>query len=262
MSELVTARRTQTLRRNGIRRTANLGGGERLLSLAAAAGAAALARRPVPWLLRAALVTSGAALLYRGATGRSAVYRALGIDLSPRSRREGLSIERSVTILRPRREVYDHCRDLASWPAVVPGLSVGLLRPGVWRWRVSEGPFSLVWDARLIEERPATSFAWETVPGSALSHRGEVSLLDAPGGRGTELHVRLFFRPPWPALSLRAAPLLRRLTQYQLGHEFHRLEQLLEAGEIASGAMRPTPLVGRAPRRLLSTPTRTQEVNA
>src|SRR5205814_1373180 len=86
-------------------------------------------------------------------------------------------------------------------------------------------PVTLRWTAELTDDVAARRLAWRSKPGGPISQQGEIDLVDAPGGRGTEVHVMIRYQPPLGAIvvgPLRA--LLRRYTGVQLGtelaHEF------------------------------------------
>jgi uncharacterized membrane protein len=174
---------------------------------------------------------AGLALLGRGATGRCAVVRTLALG-------EGVDVHRAITILAPRQEIYAVWRRLENLPRFLEHVTaVTELDERRSHWTVREGPFTLAWDAEIVDDVADRRILWRSLPGSRVDHAGYVELSDAPAGRGTEVHVGLRYRPPGGALV--TAPLrglLRRLARHQLDAELRRLRQLVETGEIATGA--------------------------
>jgi uncharacterized membrane protein len=59
---------------------------------------------------------SGGYLLYRGLTGKCYFYEALGINRAGPEAKAGIEVERTVTVNRPRAEVYAFWRDLEILP--------------------------------------------------------------------------------------------------------------------------------------------------
>jgi uncharacterized membrane protein len=209
---------------------------ERLASAAIGAAVAYLGARRgglLGWLAAA----GGAALVGRGVTGRCPMYRTRALGA-------GVQVRRAVTILRPRPEVYAFWRNLENLPRFMAHVQrVTVLDDRRSRWLVQEGPLTLEWTAEITEDIPDRRIAWSALPDATVVNAGVVELRDAPGGRGTEVHVALRYRPPGGAFV--AAPLrglLRKVTQVQVQSELRRLRQLLQTGEIATGATRPSEL--------------------
>ncbi len=177
---------------------------------------------------------AGGAIAARGVTGVCAVSRQL-------TSREEVRVRRAITIQRPRPEIYRLWRKLDNLPKFLAHVSsVRLEGATTSHWEVKEGPLTLRWTAELMDDVPDHYLRWRSLPGGDLDHEGELELRDAPGGRGTEVHVTLRYRPPavgWVGLPVQR--LLARITRVQLGSELVRLRQLLETGELATGASRP-----------------------
>lgn len=143
-------------------------------------------------------------------------------------------LTRSITINRPRHEVYECWRDLDNLPRVIPQLeSVSLQSPGRSRWAV-KGPAGerWEWDALITADQPGTLLAWRTSVGSRLPSQGEVYFGDAPEGRGTELRVLITFDPPGGALGQAVASWLGEDPDAVLREALRRYKQVLETGEV------------------------------
>jgi uncharacterized membrane protein len=217
----------------------NLGRAERWLS--GLGGAAlirsGLRRRSLGGVLMAA---GGAALVYRGATGTCALYRRLGLSTAALEESRQIEVKVAITVAKPVDEVYGFWRQLESLPQTARHLeSVTARDDGSTRWVAREGMLRLIWNAQSIEDAGDRRISWRSLPGSRMYTEGDVQMNEAPGDRGTEVHVRFRFTPPGGVAGLAVTPLLRPIARIQLRQELHRFKQKLETGEVATNAMRP-----------------------
>jgi uncharacterized membrane protein len=181
----------------------------------------------------------GAYLLQRGLTGFCALYRVTGITtVSPAEGRvvglplkRGIEIERSITVNKPREEVYNFWRDLSNLPRFMQHLeSVQELGNGRSHW-VAKAPIQAEWDAEITTERPNELIGWRSVEGSAVRNAGSVRFKDAPAGKGTEVHVYLEYQPVGGPAGAAAARLLKQVTVQQIRMDMGRFKAILEAGQ-------------------------------
>jgi uncharacterized membrane protein len=134
-------------------------------------------------------------------------------------------VTRSVTIGKPRDEVYGFYRELERLPQFMRHVeSVRELdeRRSHWIVRLPNGT-RMEWDAEITEDRPGERLAWRTVDGSAFENKGSVNFDPAPDGRGTEVHARMLFTAP---------PLARLFADLQVADDLRRLKQVMETGEV------------------------------
>jgi uncharacterized membrane protein len=152
-----------------------------------------------------------------------------------------VKVKRSVTVGRPREEVWRFVRDFAGFPRWASHVeSVTVSGDGRSHWVVrGPGETRLEWDSEIEAETPTERVSWQSLPGSDIRHAGVITLRDAPGGRGTELDLRLAYDAPAGALGDRLARLFGEEPDLQASHDLRRLKQLLETGEISTNAMRP-----------------------
>lgn len=227
----------------------------------AAGGALAaygLSRRARPG---GAATLAAAALLYRGATGRCDVYRALGVDRAEGTTRyaadrgsdtrrvlgglRGIHVEQSVTISTPIAEAYRFWRNLENLPMFMHHLkSVSLREEGVSHW-VARGPAGLrvEWDARIINEVENKVIGWQSLKGSTVSSAGSVNFDETP--HGTRVRVHLQYNPPGGRLGAAVARLFGEAPNQTIREDLRRFKQLMETGEIPTTAGQPS---GRAAR--------------
>lgn len=155
--------------------------------------------------------------------------------------REGAVVGRTVTVNRPREEVYARWRDFASFPDFMENVrSVTPLDQTRSRW-VVEGPggSTVEFETKITEDRPNELIAWESDENAQVRNSGQVVFRDAPGGRGTEIEAVIAYDPPGGAVGRMAAKLFQREPGVQTRRELRRFKQFMETGEIATAASRP-----------------------
>jgi uncharacterized membrane protein len=82
--------------------------------------------------------------------------------------------------------------------------------------------------------------AWRSLAGAQVANAGSVWFKDAPGGRGTEVHVELQYNPPAGALGAIIASLWGEEPGQQIHEDLHRLKALLETGEVITVEGQPS----------------------
>lgn len=216
----------------------NVSTGERLASLAVGLTLVGygLRRRTLPAILLAAV---GGSFVHRGLTGRSRAYALMG--MTEVEGEPGVVFELSTTILKPREELYRAWRDFEHHPRFIPDLlSVRNLEAGRSHW-IFQGPAGVLleWDSRVTEDKPGERIEWETLPGSKLPHSGIVRFEDAPGGRGTVVHLSMRYHVPGGRTSVLVAKLLGEEPKQHLARGLRQFKQLQETGEVATVDSQP-----------------------
>ena len=147
-------------------------------------------------------------------------------------------VGRTVTIGRPRQEIYDRWRDFTRFPEFMENVnSVQDLGGGRSRWSI-KGPagkdVQLV--TRMVEDVPGQRIAWESEESSDIDTAGVLELTDAPPGRGTYVRLLMSYDPPGGAIGRGIAKLLQREPSLQARRDLRRFKQLMETGEVAVNA--------------------------
>jgi uncharacterized membrane protein len=153
-----------------------------------------------------ALSALGKALVVRGATsfpGPPATF-----------------VEASVTIGRPREEVYRFCREITNFPRFMRGLEA----PG-------ECSLEIVENERI---------SWRMVDLRKVTRSGVLCLTTAPGKRGTQVSVRLDVEPRAGLFGRRIALRRGQEAEFMLRGDLRRLKQILEAGTIPTTVGQPS----------------------
>jgi uncharacterized membrane protein len=161
------------------------------------------------------------------------------VDRGAAHRRDGgdeAKVVRSVTIQRPRADVYAWWRDFTNLPTFMRHLDevrVDDPNGGRSHWR-AKAPFgtSVEWDAELIEDVPDERIAWRSLPGAGVRNAGTVTFRDAPGDRGTVVRVELEYDPPGGPLGVAIAKLSGEEPATQTAEDLRRLKAILETGEV------------------------------
>lgn len=150
-------------------------------------------------------------------------------------------VGRSVTIGRPREELFDFWRDFANLATFMENVEkvqpVGSDGHCVWTLRAPMGETVDV-ETRIVSEEPGHLIAWRSVEGSDIDTEGRVTFEDAPGNRGTRVSVRIAYRPPAGELGRVLAKIMGREPEVQARHDLRRFRMLMETGEIATSARR------------------------
>ena len=147
-------------------------------------------------------------------------------------------VGRTVTIGKPRQELYEVWKDFTKFPTFMDNVtSVERLDGERSRWRI-KGPggkdVELV--TRIIEDVPGQKIAWESEEGSDVDTAGVAEFTDAPPGRGTHVRLLMSYDPPGGAIGRGIAKLLQREPSIQARRDLRRFKQLMETGEVAVNA--------------------------
>ncbi|WP_139322897.1 SRPBCC family protein [Deinococcus marmoris] len=179
-----------------------------------------------------AVTVLGAGLTALAVMGRSPVATALKIQQNEDG--ETL-VSDAVTIGKSADELYAIWRKLDNLPQLMRHLErVEVLDERRSRWTVkapmgySGGEVS--WEAELTADEPGQRIAWQSLPGAQIENSGEVLFRPAPGDRGTEVVVRLTYRPPLGSAGALAARILGQEPSQQLRDDLMRFKREQELG--------------------------------
>lgn len=154
-------------------------------------------------------------------------------------RDEGAVFGRTVTINKPRHEIYAFWRDFSNLPKVMENVaSITVSGGGKQSHWVVEAPGgrSVEWDAIVTEDVPDQLIAWQSAEGADVVNSGRVEFRDAPPGRGTEVSATIAYDPPAGTVGKLIAKLFQKEPAIQARRDLRRLRQYLETGEIATSS--------------------------
>jgi uncharacterized membrane protein len=100
-----------------------------------------------------------------------------------------------------------------------------------WKAKAPAGS-SVEWDAEITADQPNELIAWHSLGNSDVRNSGMVRFAEAPGGRGTEVHVDLRYDPPGGALGALFAKMFGEEPGGQIADDLRRFKQVMEIGEV------------------------------
>lgn len=146
-------------------------------------------------------------------------------------------IGRTVTINRPRAELYAYWRDFANLPTFMDNVEqVEVRSPELSHWVVrAPGGKTVEWDARVTEEKEGELIAWASTEGADVPNSGRIEFRDA-GDRGTIVTATIVYDPPGGAVGKLIAKMFQREPAIQARRDLRRFKQLMETGEVATSS--------------------------
>jgi uncharacterized membrane protein len=212
----------------------NVGGTERWISTLGGGALAlwGLRRRSLAGIAAAA---AGIALVWRGLSGWSGLYGALGVDRAePPVGNLGVKIEREVIVAAPPERLYRFWRNVENLPRIMSHLqSVEPLSETRSRWRAkAPAGIPVEWEAEIINDQPPHLIAWRTRSTSPVAHAGSVRFVPIDGT--TRLAVSLQYDPPGGALTHAVAALMDADAGARIAHDLEEFKRALESGRLAA----------------------------
>ncbi len=200
-------------------------------------------------LIGTASAIGGAALVYRGLRGPGALSQLVGW-MSPGgggTTTSGASngapeVERWITIGKPADEIYRFWRSPGNLSQIMADLGDVTELDGErshWEARLPGGK-TVAWDSRIVEDRPGELIRWESLPGTDIPNEGAIRFRSAPGDRGTEAGLSMWFEPPGGAVGEAAVNFLGFAPRAATTKALHRLRSLVETGEVPTLAHNPS----------------------
>lgn len=148
-------------------------------------------------------------------------------------------VGRTVTINRPRHELYAFWRDFGNLAQIMENIeSVTEVdeRRSHWVVRAPAGN-TVEWDSVIVEDMPDELISWQSDAGADVTNSGRIDFRDAPGGRGTLVTATIAYEPPAGAVGKLVAKLFQREPKIQTRRDLRRFKQFTETGEIATSRM-------------------------
>lgn len=143
----------------------------------------------------------------------------------------------SVTINRPAEELYAFWRQPENLVQIMENIvSIEPIGPDRSRWTVKAPAGNEVsWESIITKEVPGREIYWQSAEGADIANSGRIEFRDA-GPRGTVVRAVIAYDPPGGTIGRMFAKLFQREPRLQTRRDLHRFKQLMEAGEIATGA--------------------------
>lgn len=146
-------------------------------------------------------------------------------------------VGRTVTINRPVGELFSYFRDFANLATFMENVErIDVLDDRRSHWIVkAPGGKTVEWTSVVTEEAPNSFIAWASEEGAEIPNSGRVDFRDA-GDRGTVVSATILYDPPAGTIGKLVAKIFQREPAIQARRDLRRFKQLMETGEIASGA--------------------------
>ncbi len=218
----------------------NIGETERVVStvLGGALLVGGLARRSWPGL---AMAATGAAFLFRGATGHCMVYESIGLDTNRDTSNpdrasgpphEATRVEESIEVNKPAAELYAFWRHFENLPRIMSHLrSVERINDGVSHWvanTIPGGP-NVEWDAEITEDVPNESIGWRSLKGADVDSAGSVKFVPSSDHQRTTIVVTLHYTPPAGRLGVALASLFGEDAVHKIHDDLQRFKAAMES---------------------------------
>ena len=143
----------------------------------------------------------------------------------------------AVTINRPAQELYDFWRNPANLVQVMDNIeSIEPIDANRSRWTVkapADGTVS--WESVITHDVPGSEITWQSAEDADVANSGRIEFREA-GNRGTVVRATIAYEPPGGKIGQMIAKLFQREPRLQARRDLHRFKQLMETGEIATGA--------------------------
>lgn len=140
----------------------------------------------------------------------------------------------TVSIMRPREELYAYWRDFANLATFMQNIvSIEVIDQTRSHWTVRGPNGDYQWTAVVTEDRPGEAIAWQSEDGD-VQNSGRIEFRDGPPGHGTYVRAILAYQPPMGAIGKLIATLVQKEPQIQSSRDLRRFKQLMETGEIAT----------------------------
>lgn len=147
-------------------------------------------------------------------------------------------VGRTVTVNRPRQELYAFWRDFTNQAQFAENIEfVEMLDAERVRFVMkAPGGTTVTLVNRVVEDVPGSVIAWESEPESDIRNSGRVEFSDAAPGRGTTVRATISYDPPGGVVGKLVGKVLQREPNVQARRDLRRFKQLMETGEVTSSA--------------------------
>jgi uncharacterized membrane protein len=146
-------------------------------------------------------------------------------------------VAEAVTINRSPDELYRFWQDPTNLVRVMDNIcAIEPIDDRRSRWTVKAPAGKEVsWESVITNDVPGQEITWQSVEGADIANNGRIEFRDA-GSRGTIVRATIAYEPPAGTIGQLVAKLFQREPRIQARRDLHRFKQLMETGEIATGA--------------------------
>jgi len=196
------------------------------------------------------LALLGGGLVYRGMSGHSYLYRALGITTVEESPstvwnlpdHSGIRVKRAVTINRSPEDLYRFWHNVENTPRFMKQIaSVQARGDGRSHWvaKMTAGT-SLEWDAEITDDQENRLIAWRTLGKTTTATAGSVRFTPAPDGRGTVVTLELDYPQFAGEAGVAIGKIFGKVPEQAVREDLRHFKEVMEAGEIPTAEGQPS----------------------
>lgn len=216
----------------------NVSGAERAASLIAGGALFAYGLTQRNWK-GMSLAVLGGGLIYRGVSGYSLLYDAVGTPLTSRGNhtaipyQKGIRVDKSIIVAKPAVDLYKFWRNLENLPKFVQHLeSVKEIDNKRSYWVLKTiGSYSVEYQAEIVHEKENELIGWRSLPGAQIDNAGSVHFQALPDNQ-TLVTLELQYQPPFGPLGAALAKIIGKDPGGMIKRDLERFKQLMETGEI------------------------------
>lgn len=213
----------------------NVGTSERVISALGGAALTLIGLRNIRSHNGISMLISGSYLLVRGLTGYCALNNALGRN-TVQKHSSPVEIETTVSLNKPRSEVYSYWRKLENLPRFMKHLEkveeVSDTK-SEWTAKLPGGAGTVSWGAEIVEDHFNELISWRSLPGSTIDNAGQVSFKDGLNNE-TEIKVRITYRLPGGDIGSIAAKLFSPVARKIMIQDIRDFKSIMETGMATS----------------------------
>lgn len=210
----------------------NLSTAERVVSVFA--GAYLLLQSISKQKVNAAQSTAATYLLLRGATGFCPMYQAMG-KTEVGAKAQNVNIRMSMTVNRPRHQVYAAWRKLEDLPRFMKHLKQVTQtdhETSVWEAHVPGGLGTIRWKSQIVKDDPGSLLSWQSLPGSTIVNAGKIEFRDE-GPSATDVHVIISYHAPLGLLGEKAARWLNPVFEKMVSEDVRDFKRYMETRDVS-----------------------------
>lgn len=181
---------------------------------------------------------AGTYLLLRGVTGFCLAYDRLGkkeLDF----RAPNVNIRTSVTVNRPRDQVYAFWRRLENLPLFMKHLKkVEILDEtrSEWTAALAGEVGTISWKSEIVKDDPGDTLSWHSLPGSSVENAGKVTFSDA-WNAGTLVDIVISYHAPLGLLGEKAGRILNPLFEKIVEEDVRNFKRYIETSAIPAARL-------------------------
>jgi uncharacterized membrane protein len=157
--------------------------------------------------------------------------------------REGVKVEKSITINRAPHEVYAAWRNFENLPRFMHHLeSVTERENGISHWVVQTPTGKrLEWDAEIIEDRPNEMISWQSLDNADVKNAGSIWFKPARTVGATDVKLSMKYSPPGGKVTAALAKIFGTGASKTVVEDLSRFKEFMEADAVSGTERRPRP---------------------